>query len=323
MPRAAGQKEYISLFKGLITEASSLSFPENATAEELNFNLDKDGFIRKRRDGFTELVTPFVVPGPTPKVENVFYWRAPSLVCVVVTDATPKTSLRFHAVDDDFTFILGIDISDQVVSTQIAETTDLLCITTSGGQNPILCEYTEATKEIVVNDITLYIRDFELVDDGLEISENPVTLSENHRYNLYNASWYLTRPDENNANIPTNVASAYENLVNAWPNNAEIPSVGIIIDTNGDTVFSPKTVEGANFGNSQAGRGHYVYSILDFDRQARIDIPSQDGAPSKTLTLVGTVNFSGTPSYNPDEPTNTIGPAGGGGLPPYQVFGER
>ena len=34
MPRVSGSKDYVSLAQGLITEASPLSFPENATADE-------------------------------------------------------------------------------------------------------------------------------------------------------------------------------------------------------------------------------------------------------------------------------------------------
>ena len=320
MPRASGQKDYLSLIKGLNTESSALTFPEGFTADELNFVIDKDGLIRKRRLGFEELVTPFTITRGFAEVENVFYWRGPSLVCVVVTDDTPQTALRFHSVDDNFTFIAEVVIATSVVKTQIAETTNLLVLTTESGINPIICEYKEVTKEIFISDVKIHVRDFELVDDALEISENPVTLSDNHKYNLYNSDWHLTREDLEDSKTSKNVATAFFDFTGEYPNNAQVASVGIIIDETGDTVFSPKDIVGANFGNSKAGRGHYVYDVNAFDRTARLATPDEDGAPSTTLVAVGTVNFSGTPTYNPDEPTNPDAPTGGGGVPPYKPF---
>ena len=332
MPRASGQKDYLSLIKGLNTESSALTFPEGFTAGELNFVINKDGLIRKRRLGFEELVTPFVVTGGFAAVENVFYWRGPSLVCLTVTDDTPQTKLRFHAVDDDFTFIAELAISSAVVKTQIAETTNYLVITTDQGTNPIMCEYKELTKEIFVSSIKVNVRDFELVDDGLEISENPSSLSDNHKYNLFNADWHLTRADVEDNKIEKLVTTAFKDYTNAeageggngyYPSNAQVASIGVIIDETGDTVFSAKDVEGANFGNSKAGRGHYVYDINNFDRTSKLSSPEDDGAPSTTLVPIGTINFAGTPTYSPDEPdvidpTDPNTPSGGGGVPPYK-----
>ena len=320
MPRASGQKDYLSLIKGLNTESSALTFPEGFTAAELNFVIDKDGLIRKRRLGFEELVETFSVLRPFATVENTFYWRGPSLVCVIITDIN-ETSLRFHAVDDNFTFITEIVIDTTVVKTQIAETTNFLVITTDSGSTPIMCEYKEATKEIFVNSVDIYVRDFELVDDGLGISENPATLvgNDNHKYNIYNSDWHLWRADLEGSKTVRNVAEAYKLHTAYYPSNAEVASVGLIVDDVGDTVFSSKDVDGANFGNSKAARGHYVYDVNNFDRTARLANPLVDGAPSTTLTSLGTVNFIGVPTYDPDDPTNPDNPDGGGREPPYRI----
>lgn len=50
MPRAASEKQYIPFVKGLITEASALTFPEGATVDEDNFVINRDG-SRQRRLG--------------------------------------------------------------------------------------------------------------------------------------------------------------------------------------------------------------------------------------------------------------------------------
>ena len=50
MPRQTVPAEVNTFVKGLITEASPLTFPENASLDELNFILNKDG-SRQRRLG--------------------------------------------------------------------------------------------------------------------------------------------------------------------------------------------------------------------------------------------------------------------------------
>ena len=50
MARQPLQAEYTTAIKGLITEASPFTYPENASLEEVNFILNKDG-SRSRRFG--------------------------------------------------------------------------------------------------------------------------------------------------------------------------------------------------------------------------------------------------------------------------------
>jgi hypothetical protein len=324
MPRASGQKDYMSMAKGLVTEASSLAFPEGATSNELNFTIDRNGLIRKRRLGFDKLVADFVIAGVDVKLENVFYWRGPSLVGVIITDNTPQTILRFHAVDDNFTFIAQIVIATSVVTTQVAQTTTLLTLTTSSGTNPVLCEYDSVAEEINVGTVGLHIRDFELVDDGLGVSERIATIDNNHRYNLYNSTWYQEKADFNDASTRKNVSVAYFDTTAEYPSNADVASVGIIDDGSGNIVFDADYVKDAEFGSGLSARGHFVYNILNIDRTTRLSTPAVSGAPSTTITNLGTINLTGVPTYNPDDPDDGAGggPSGGGGVPPYEEDGN-
>ena len=51
MPRAKATKLYRNFVKGLITEASELTYPENASIDELNTIIERKG-NRVRRLGF-------------------------------------------------------------------------------------------------------------------------------------------------------------------------------------------------------------------------------------------------------------------------------
>lgn len=325
--RATGQKDYISFSNGLVTEASSLAFPEGATADELNFTIDRDGLIRKRRLGFANLVDDFTVTGNNAVLENAFYWRGPSYVCVIVTDDTPRTLLRIHAVDDDFTLVQEIQISDESVRTQVAQTTTLLYITTDNGDAPVLCEYDSIEEEIKVSLVRLYIRDFELVDDSLGVDTRPTTLTDNHKYNLYNSTWYQEKDDFNDGSTRKNVTTAYFDTTGQYPSNADVASVGVIDDGTGNIVFDANFVKDAEFGSSLAPRGHFVYRIEDIDRDARLLTPAASGAPSTTLALLATVDLSGVPTFDPDAGDSSGGPTGGGGQEPYEApdlgFGEE
>lgn len=322
MARASGQKDYISMANGLVTEASALAFPEGATADELNFTIDRDGLVRRRRLGFDKLVTDFTVTGNNAVLENCFYWRGPSYVCAIVTDDTPQTRLRIHAVDEDFTFVEEVVIAASVVSTQVAQTTTLLYITTNQGDKPLLCEYDSVNGVIRVYSVTIHIRDFEVVESGLAVSERPATLSDNHKYNLYNGTWYQTKADFNDANTRKNVATAFESAVGDFPSTADVASVGIIDNGSGSIVFDANLVKDAEFGSSLSPRGHFVYPIDNFNRTAKLSTPLVDGAPDTTLELLATVDISSSPTFDPDAPPPSGGgtppPSGGGGVPPFE-----
>ena len=49
MPQSLTQKQVNTFTGGLITEASELTFPENASVDELNCSLERDGTRRRRK----------------------------------------------------------------------------------------------------------------------------------------------------------------------------------------------------------------------------------------------------------------------------------
>lgn len=298
MPRASGSKDYISLAQGLITEASPLAFPENATADELNFVLDKDGLIRSRRKGFENVKTEQSIVGVDAAIENVYYWRAPDVFLFVITSSTPNTTLYIHRNNETLSLVGSYVLNNVQSSTQIAENTNLLVITTSEAQKPILLEYESTPNEIEIYSIDLYVRDFELVDDGLTLTDRPNTLSDNHKYNLYNAGWYKDRRYQYIANqaVQDPISSFFSSLnapseSGSYPSNADIVSIGVGVNENGVTTFRDDEVRNINLGNTEAPRGHYVYNINDFDRDARIADKTIDGTTSTSLNSLATVSL--------------------------------
>ncbi len=316
--RAAGQKEYVNLAKGLITEVSPLSFPDGATSNELNFTVNKDGLVRERRKGFSYIYPLNTFDRAASKLENLFYWRGSKYAIAILTNDIPETYLRVHAIDENFTALADVKIADDEVSTQIAELTNYLVITLSNSAKPILLEYSEALSTITVNSISIHVRDFELVDDGLSASETPTALTDNHKYNLYNAGWFVSKRDENQSGNPlTPTITTYFNALSKYPSNADSVGVGMITNADGLLTFDPEYVRDAGFGNSLSPRGHYVFPLGSYERGSKLTSPTLDGAPSTTLTVLGTITLSETPSYDPDTP-NTGG--GGGSTIPFDPY---
>lgn len=298
MARVRGDKDYVSLAKGLITEASPLAFPENSTADELNFVLDKDGLIRTRRKGFENKRTLQTIAGTEAQIDNVYYWQAPDLLLFVMTTSAPSTVLYIHRNDASLTSLGSYTLNTGTSSTEIAENTNILFITTTDSQKPILLEFETSANRIQIYEVDIFVRDFELVDDGLTLTERPTTLDDNHTYNLYNAGWYKDRRYQYSAGQPVqDPLSSFNSSLNdvseagTYPSNSDIISIGVSVNENGVTTFRDDEVRNNNVGNTEAPRGHYIYNINDFDRDARIADKTLDGSVSTTLTSVGTVNL--------------------------------
>lgn len=298
MPRVRGDKDYISLAKGLITEASPLAFPENSTADELNFVLDKDGLIRRRRRGFQSKRTEQTIAGTDATIENAYYWQAPDLILFVVTTAAPNTTLYIHRNNSSLTLLNSYVLNTTASVTEIAENTNIIFLTTSDSQKPILLEYEELANTIEIYEVDMFVRDFELVDDTLDLTERPTSLDDNHTYNLYNAGWYKDRRYQYLANQPvqdplTSFNSSLNDVTEAgtYPSNADVISIGVSVNENGITTFRDDEVRNNNLGNTEAPRGHYIYNINSFNRDARIADKTLDGSVSTTLTSVGTVSL--------------------------------
>lgn len=301
MPRGRGEKDVVSLFRGLITEASDLSFPENATTDEKNFLLDTGGLIRQRRKGWAFRASTVTGSLSEVDVDNVVYWQEPDILLVVTHDST-GTILRLY--NPDTLAELGtLSVSSNKVETQLAENTNVVVLTTSDADRPILLEYEKQSTRVQIYQVDISIRDFELVDDGLALSERPSTLSDNHNYNLNNAGWYKFRRFEYVSKQPVRdpITSFFDDDfggvgvdTEVYPSNADIVAVGISFNENGVETFRPDVVKNASLGNSEAPRGHYIFSINEIDepgtnRTSKLFDRQNDGSTSTSLSLLGSI----------------------------------
>ena len=200
--------EYNSFVKGFITEAGPLTFPDNATLDERNFVLNKDG-SRKRRLGFDleegySLVDVTVSDSLEGFVTQSYVWQnvggqAKKSLLVIQTGR----SLSFHDLDNEAvssatlaTFPTSLD---PYTPAYFATVNGTLVVAT-GGYEIITYEFLDE----MVNESrgVLKIRDFFGVEDkdpvtlkdlregsGLSVRPDGFTLTDAHVYNLRNQSF--------------------------------------------------------------------------------------------------------------------------------------
>ena len=206
MPRAESNKLYRTFVKGLVTEASPLTYPEDTSYAELNTILSRRG-SRTRRKGQTYNNVKKI---PAAEItdfsfaQNEFVWKAvarqpnTNFLCV-------QKGRTLHFVDlgkgasENGTLPFTVDLSDYLRPGADIALSDTNLAQMAAGQGflfvvtkdtePLYISYDPSTNTIQVFKITILIRDFEGLKDGLANDEEPLTLTKEHHYNLMNQGW--------------------------------------------------------------------------------------------------------------------------------------
>lgn len=203
MPRKSGTVVEQNFTKGLITEASGLNFPENAATESWNVVYDRNGQVYRRLGFDVESEDTALAYDPEIGVIYEFLWRAVArtgLFTFLVIQLGP--SILLYKLEGDValgeTAPLSVSLLDyQVPGSQPVKDT-LASFASGQGRlfvthpscDPVVIEFDDLTNTLTESSITIKIRDFEGVEDGLEIDERPTTLSNLHLYNLKNQGWH-------------------------------------------------------------------------------------------------------------------------------------
>ncbi len=315
MPRSAAISIENQFNRGLITEATGLQFPENAVTESYDCIFNKTGTVQ-RRLGFdyeeNYALSTIDVAG---KQIKEFEWSSVaglgSLTFVVLQVGS---ILHFYELTNEGALSSNkkgftVDLSTYAVS-GAPSLEDIQCSFTSGNGHLIVthpyCEsfyvsYDVDNDAITTNQITIYIRDFKGLNDGLKTDERPTTLSTEHKYNLYNQGWYASAPS-GSSETTKNVLTHWDSRKTDFPSNADIWWIykGIDEDSNRETFDAND--QGFDFkalGNTPAPKGHYILKAFYQDRSAESGVPgvsvvsSSYFRPSCTAFFAGRTFFAG------------------------------
>lgn len=193
MARSRVEKVYRNFAAGLITEASSLSFPENALHDALNMELTKEGHVVRRRGLEFEAgyqLSPIGFPA-LPKSTLIYLWENAdgngNDYAVVGIDST---LLYFNASTSQPSqnFIGSTTLPFPAVGSSITSVSHYLVVAAASGKSV----YIDSADLLTTNEITLYERDFE---DASPIPDDrdPSTTSPEYFYDMWNRGWYHDR----------------------------------------------------------------------------------------------------------------------------------
>ena len=235
--------------RGLITEANALTFPENASREEINFTLNRDGSRRRRLGMEYEVGANQNITGSTlgtagthhfktfrwnavggvPGNDKLVIYIAPrmylinlykgtrlsiSATLIYSSSASASTNCRFCSINGNLVFTLGGEQSINIV-----------------------------TPDLSFSTFPVKVRDLWGIDDSLAVDTRPTTLSNEHKYNLLNQGW----PSDK-------LTAVYGTAGNAYPSNADIPTVC----TKSDGGWDVNAIDYALFGTTPAPKGKYI-----------------------------------------------------------------
>lgn len=294
------RKTVNTLVRGLITESTDLTFPVDATVDELNCDLRLNGERRRRKGLALEDGGVFHSVGATTgSLFRVQIWeRVGDTIdlefCVVQTGSQISFFERQRGSVSNYPKSFNIDLNDYAVGNNNPEdfpiaTSNILgwLVITSGACETLIVKYAEDTDTISVEVVPFNIRDFKRKVTSNTFDEQPLALSKEHEYDLKNMGWDTAKIEEFFAS-----EASYPPRNTFWWSGK-----------NSDGDFSVEDYLKVYSGNSFAGNGHF---ILDLFSQDFTGASSVEGFAktlisnrfSESVVFAGRVFFCGLSSSN-------------------------
>ena len=287
MARQKTSVEYSDFTRGIITEASPLTFPDNASLDEQNININRDG-SRQRRFGMDWQTSASAMTGTpissTGEAVGSFTWRSAGhdgdtnlgvvqigrdLHFFNLDAATPDTLI------DTFTFTtIQVPTPKHLKRFQFASAYGKLIVVVDF-INIYAFSWDAVTPQAVLDSTyTIQIRDRFGVDDTLAVDTRPVTLSKSHEYNLRNQGWKASTRLANNAGAagaPSGAASEGDPIARTftdlgyYPANSDLIWACKMTNLGGATgwidslgAFDANELTKQHFGTTPAPKGTFV-----------------------------------------------------------------
>lgn len=284
MPRQTSAVEFSNFVAGLITEASPLTFPNNASLDEQNFVLRRDGSRRRRlgvdfEEDYTIVDTSVTIPAQGELAVKTYLWenvggeptRRFSVVQVgnkiLVFNASSTTlssSLLYSKV---------LDTQDKSKQFSFASVDGLLVVATG---SPEINLFEWVNGQVNYSSTRLLIRDLFGVEDivngvnlreGSGVTTRPTTQTDTHIYNLRNQTWAEPRKIVDVENVVDLISNFRQGASNRFPSNSDVTTYSIYPDSNdGDDRltdrFNRKDVIENPIGSTPAPRGYFIIDAL-------------------------------------------------------------
>lgn len=269
MARQKAIDQKIQVTRGFVTEYTPAAFPQEAAIDVDNCIIDPDGSVR-RRPGI-DLEQQFrlnSVGGSTLTETEVntqamsqHLWEAvgnSGSLNIVVFQVGAVLQFFAQVGSLSANFLGEVNFSTFATDSTRIKTTKVE-VASGLGDLYVSSKYMESIRIVfdgttfTAEQIDVVFRDFEGLDDGLEIDERPFSLTPNHHYNLHNQGW-------TDVNI-----NDFRSGAGVYPSNADIMTVGIITNADGDLEFDHRFITKGFLGNTPAPKGHFILGAFNRD----------------------------------------------------------
>jgi len=300
MPQSLIQRTVNTFVKGLITEASELTFPENASVDELNCALERDG-TRRRRQALTyednhvlsDIVVPqgalvqtldwFNVGGQTNleflvvQVNNILYFYEKA--------ANPLSANKYADTVNLNTYTASNNLSPSEERIQVTSLNGAL-IVASPAINTFYVEFNTSAQTFSETVIAFKERDFDWQGSDAEVTSQyfspNVAPSAQRIYDTKNVGWVGTKGAA--ALTTYGATNIYPPLTHAWYSGK---------DANG--AFNKTDWEEIYTGSSLASNGHFVVNIFSKVRTG-LTTETETGRFRSVAAYAGRVFYAGIDS---------------------------
>lgn len=308
------EKIYRSFTKGLITEASPLTFPENASIDEQNFVLNRNGSRSRRlgldyEGGYSLTSTGFSSAAIQTGKQSFHKWDMPggdNTVAIGIIRILNKLwfiDLLTNAPSSNLlnggSAITLSGLGDAEIET--ATINNKLIIVSEDLTYPVLLSYNSTTDTVSQTTITVEVRDIWGIDDGLLVNHRPTTLSNEHKYNLRNQGWSPTIQTTTGADA---INRTFTQL-GQYPANSDTWVTGKITNPSSADFekFDADTMEKNSTSNYQVAKGSYIIDAFNrgSERESNsgitgLPVDQETGAFSTVASYAGRIFYSGVNS---------------------------
>ncbi|MNX33240.1 hypothetical protein D3C86_634640 [compost metagenome] len=285
MTRQINAVEVNTFVAGLVTEASPLTFPANASLDEDNFVLNRDG-SRNRRLGmdfepnYVRVTTNLTLPPTGDLATTSVRWNNaggnPDKSLIVVQIGNQLKVFDSSSSPISGSMIYETTFTDVAVDKPFSYAiVDGTLVIVTGRKAISILKY--ANGLITISDSILYIRDlFGVTDivDGVNLRQGngvtirPTTLANSHIYNLRNQTFAVPRKviDAETVNDPIDYFKSVSGS-GLYPSNSDTTTYALYADTNDSDDrlserFNAKDILNSPVGTFPAPRGYFIIDAM-------------------------------------------------------------
>jgi hypothetical protein len=313
MARQAAAVEINAFVKGIITEASPLTFPDNASIDEVNFVLNKDG-SRRRRLGMDyepnyQLVTTNQAPVEDMAISS-FLWKVPGGFpdeeFSAIQTGNRVTILNRNSLPVSANVVSTYDIGSTPSSKMSMTSIDGLLVVVTGDGSIYSIDYDGTSTSLSSN--RLKVRDQFGVEDvvsgenlleGQGLTVRPTGRTDTHIYNLRNQTFAIPRKPSYDEDIIDPIGY-YRARTGRYQSNSDNLVTFLYSDANDSDDRSSRRYfwDDANLnplGTNKAPMGYFIIDALNRGASRMTEIQALQSKYPQLTELVGSLPADRTP----------------------------